>query len=1118
MIDLLMLLKKTLYTLLLLLSTVSLWAVPARRVARVVEQPDGTQLTLTMRGDEHFHCLVTADGMPVVRGGEGYYYALVGDEGLEPSAWLAHEPAQRSAGEQAFVEALTAEGDVASYTAKARGRRSAATRQAAEVPTTGEVYVPVLLVQYKDVRFSSDDPKTAFEQRVNGDNYTAEGGIGSIREYFIEQSGGVFAPHFEIIGPVTLDEDMEYYGANDKSGNDLRPREMIVEACQKVYSNRLADFKRYDNNSDGYVDILYVIYAGYGEASYPDVLENCVWPHQWQLATPQTFDGVKVSRYACNNELDGYKGTTLDGIGTFCHEFSHCLGLPDFYDTSSAGTAFGMNVWSVMDYGCYNNDGHTPCGYSAYEKDFLGWKPLVELCNPTHVTLTPLSEGGTGYKIVNEANPDEFYVVEYRDKSGWNKYAPAEGMLVIHVDYLSSAWHDNSVNNDSQHQRVSVIPADGKLTEQTLTGDVYPGLSGNTSLTATSSPAAKVYTGGFMNKDVTHITAVDGAVTFNFMQGALPAPQLHAPVEVSSSAFTLTWEPVEDVEAYDVRLDLIEDDSLQYILRTVRVEECRYTFSELDGGLYRCRVRSVSNGLGSHYSEAVLVQLVDSLLPSIGAAPRIDIINDSITIEDTDSTDIYYTLDGSYPTAYSLRYTAPFRTTDKVSVRAIARRKGYRSTPVAQLDNWFAQGGATYRITSTAPLRAVVTEADGGNGDEDYRGHYVFGDTVQHAGATCILEGFDAGAFRYAMALRSVTVAGSSMHTVGDSLFHGCAALNAVVWDVPLALPHEVFDGDSYRNLLVYLPDTMEAPASLARCAYATLIRDGHSGPLTLDATSAFYCPRDFTAESVTYRRTFRQTTGLGTAGGWETLSLPFDVQRIAHATKGDITPFGIEGERHCWLATPCEGAFAAATEIRANTPYIIAMPNNTAYGAQSLAGNITFSAEDALIHTTGLSEPKSLAPEEGDERATTVSLALIPTYDPVEASVGVYALNVGVKYSDYAPGSVFAANRYDTAPFSVYMEVIGTSEAAPFYPVAVVPGNNREEEEADDAVVPHALTVTSKGGRLYITNHEARTVGLYDAVGRLLRTVDCVAGTTEVGSLDEGLYIIERIKVYVER
>lgn len=1114
-------LKKILLLSLLFLCTASLWAVPAKRIARVVEQPDGTQLTLTVQGDEHFHCLVTTDGVPVVRHGEAYYYALFGAEGLEPSTWLAHEPAQRSAGEQAFVEALPAEDKAASNMAKARERRNAAANRAAEVPTTGEVYVPVLLVQYKDVKFSTDNPKAAFEERINGDNYTAEGGVGSIREYFVEQSGGQFSPRFDIIGPVTLDENMEYYGANDKSGSDLRPREMVIEACQKVYSSRLADFKHYDNNGDGYVDILYVIYAGYGEASYPDMLENTIWPHQWQLATPLTLNGVKISRYACNNELDGYKGTTLDGIGTFCHEFSHCLGLPDFYDTSSAGTAFGMNQWSLMDQGCYNNDGHTPCGYSAYEKDFLGWKPLVELHNPTHVTLKPLSEGGTGYKIVNEAHPNEFYVVEYRDKSGWNKYAPAEGMLVTHVDYLSSAWHDNSVNNDPDHQRVSIIPADGKLTAQTLAGDTYPGLSKNTSLTATSHPAAKVYRGGFMNKDITDITATNGMVTFNFMQGALPAPQLHAPEVVSPSAFTLTWEPVEKVEAYDVRLDIVGSDSIEYTIRTVRVEDCRYTFNDLDGGLYYCRVRSVSNGICSHYSEVVQIALVDSLLPSTGAAPCIRISNDSITIEAADLADIYYTLDGSYPTAYSLRYTTPFRTTDKVTVRAIARREGYRSTPVAQLDNWFAQGGATYRVTSTVPFRAVVAEAAGGNDDDDYCGHYVFGDTVHHDGAVYMLEGFDAGAFRYAIALRSVTATGRSMRAVGDSLFHGCVSLNAVVWDVPLALPHEVFDEDSYRNLLVYLPDTIEAPASLTRCDYATLIRDGHSGPLSLDATSAFYCPRNFTAESVTYRRTFRQTTGLGTSGGWETLALPFDVQRITHATKGEITPFGTEGERHCWLSTPSEGAFAEATEIRANVPYIIAMPNNTAYGTQSLSGSITFSAEDAVIHATRPSDeaaPHGLAPEESGKRATTVSLALRPAYEPIEASAEVYALNVGAKYGDYAPGSVFAAGRYAVAPFSVYMVVIGTSEAAPFYPIAVVPGSNREEEEPDDAIASHALTVMSKDGRLYITSIDSRTVGLYDAVGRLLRTVACVPGITEVGPLDEGIYIIEKTKVYVER
>ena len=939
-------LKKILFLSLLLLCAASLWAVPAKRSTRTVEQPDGTQFTITMRGDEHFHYLVTSDGIPVVRHEQAYYYALMEDGSMKPSHLLAHESDLRTDEEIAFLHSLSY--GHAGQAAKVRARRSAtmvATEQVSEMPTRGQMNIPVLLVQYADVQFKN--PKAAFEGRLNGENYTAEGGCGSIREYFIEQSGGLFTPQFDIIGPVTLDREMKYYGGNDKDGFDLRPQEMVAEACTKAFNNLNTNFNLYDNNKDGYVDILYVIYAGYGEASYPDMLDDTIWPHQWLLESPLKLGGVLISSYACNNELEGYNGTTLDGIGTFCHEFSHCLGLPDFYDTSSEPTAFGMSEWSLMDYGCYNNNGHTPCGFNAYEKHSLGWCTLVELNEPTYVSLKPLAEGGQAYKIVNNANPDEYYVVEYVDQKGWNKYAPASGMLVLHIDYLAEAWSENYVNNDPDHQRMTIIPADGQLDKSSLSGDVYPGTAKNRSLTSSSHPAARTYTGGYMNKDITDITAKDGVVTFAFRH---PGDQ-----------------------------------------------------------------------------------------------------------------------------------------------------------------DWFTQSGATYRIIDVEQRHVVLTEAPEGNGRAAYDGHYLFGDSVRSGATTYAIVGIDKGAFSQAKGLRSVTVTNRLMEHVGDSLFHGCSALNAVVWDVPLDLPDKAFDADSYRNLLVYLPDTARVPTSLDGMLHAAVVKDGYCDELTLDAEANFYCPRNFTAGHVAYSRTFKQTTGLGTSSGWETLVLPFDVQRITHATKGDITPFGIEGNAHCWLATPKDGAFTEATEIRANTPYILSMPNNDAYGDHSLAGSITFSAEETEVHAT----PSSIALSAQTE-TTTVSFVLVSTYDRVGASAEIYALNVGAKYGSFAPGSVFAPGRYDTPPFSAYMMLSKTQQAPPYYRIAIEPREKEDEEE--DITIPHELSVASREGFLYIVSSTERIVNLYDAVGHLVQIVRCKAGTTVVGPLDEGMYIIDKTKTYVDR
>lgn len=1278
----------------------------------MVNQPDGTQLSLTSQGDEYRHYLVTDDGVAVVRSNAAYYYACFVEGSIEASSRLAHSREFRDAGEQAFVDSLSS----LWIKDESIARRTKAMRQmkakAPDVPVSGKVHVPVLLVQYADAKFSSINPKAEFEKHINGDGTTSvESGSGSVKEFFEDQSEGKFSPLFDIIGPITLDHDMKYYGANDKKGNDLRPRQMVSEACVKAYSLEKVDFTPYDNNKDGYVDILYVIYAGYGEASYPDMLENTVWPHQWELESPLSLGSVKVNRYACNNELDGYSGTAIDGIGTFCHEFSHCLGLPDIYDTSPNASGFGLSAWSIMDYGCYNNNGHTPCGYTGYEKDFLGWKSLVELDSPGNVTLTALSDGGEAYKIVNEANPDEYYVVEHHRKSGWDKYIPAEGMLVMHVDYDPTAWVENRINNNPAHQRMTIIPADGKLTKGTLADDTYPGTLNNTSLTSTSNPAAKVYTGGFMYKDITNISTDGQTVTFSFMQGALSAPHLQTPEEVTESGFTVRWTSDEDFDAYELKLELLEENpyllaedfakvrkgssdisdfldsythlpgwlgyqvcgleggvrigstssigalqspfvpcdsgvvtllvtvkksvstdkspylilgvgdeswggefklgylkidddewvtcwaviesvgsapclyiasyddtqvarldiddicmlsgdysdelqgedsqlpknsafpkrrmSMQHgpdrmeampLLRsdvarlspslsasseslsqrrnytsatiyTAQVSEPNYTFSNLDGGIYRCRVRGFKEGVYSLYSDAVEVQLVDSMLPMTGVTPSVSIDRDSVYLHAPDSIAVYYTVDGSRPTAYSTRYTAPFVAGEKMTIRAMARQKGHRSSPIVNEANWFMQDGATYRILSTLAPEVLLSEAVGGNGETDYAGHYTFGDEVCADGVTYALTGIDSHAFRNATALRSIHVEGDGLSFVGDSIFFGCTSLSAVVWDTNTPIASAMFDEDSYGNLLLYLPTSMSFAHSLVDKGAVIIVRDGRSGAVSLMNDKPFYCPKPFVADKVSYQRDFSQVTGMGTSAGWETIMLPFDVKSVAHSEKGSMAPFGVSAPNNFWLASPEGDSFVAVTDFCANTPYIISMPNNAAYGDYAVGGAITFSAENATIYATT-----------DDLSGRGNGFVLNGTYDVLAPSPVVYALNVDAAYEGFAAGSVFVSNRHVVPPFSAYVTAPSSASFAPYYRIALA---DDSDNAAPDVM---RISVSSHEGVVYISTPEPCWVKVYDATGRRICTVACVAGVNEVRSLAEGMYIIEKTKVYVRR
>ena len=581
--------KKILYLIaFMLLFSATAFSKPADRRLRTLKQSDGTTLTYRQLGDEFFHYYSTADGKPLVReaNGDFSYAVLAADGSLVSSNCLAHDKEARTTAEHSLLSANTYAGMEQTLAAKAMQRRASSTKGV--LPTSefsdllqqkirplGTINVPVVLVQYQDVKFTFD--KDIMTKNYNGENFVGlhGKGIGSVRDYFIKQSDSLFTPNFVVLDIVTLADNMAYYGANDAAGDDVRPEEMITEAVANLDSS--VDFSIFDNDGDGEVEFIYCIYAGYSEAhGAPD---NTVWPHQWTLSASNkvmSVDGVKINAYATSSELafnaetQGVAGPQLDGIGSCCHEFSHCLGLPDFYDTSGRSYAnFGMDYWDLMDYGCYNNDGYVPIGYNAYERDFMGWRSLYYLDERGDYTIEALSEGGVGYKIINDENKDEYYILENRQATGYDAHIFNSGMLVIHVDYSDDAWFNNKVNSNLAQQRFTIVPADNKLLpyyraqtlamyHSNLRGDVWPGTSGNSELTDTSTPAAAMHTGGYLGKSIRNITLKDGIISFSFMKDCLATPVLGPHSDVTASGFTANWNKVQYADLYEVELIKVE--------------------------------------------------------------------------------------------------------------------------------------------------------------------------------------------------------------------------------------------------------------------------------------------------------------------------------------------------------------------------------------------------------------------------------------------------------------------------------------------------------------------------------------------------------------------------------
>lgn len=606
--------KKIMRRLFILLSalclSVTLLAVPADRTPFTVRQSDGTTLMVKFVGDEFFHYYTTLDGIPLYREANGdFSYATMEIDGvLESTNCLAHNKGERSYSEESIIDVnifAKMPSRMTQYAVNTVTRANAERSSTQTIKPKGEIYVPIILVQFADVKFTFK--KEDIEPIFAGENYTGfkspylesqniKSLPGSAYDYFVLQSDSIFKPKFVVCDIVTLSRNQAYYGQNNSYGNDSNPAAMIIEACRALDSK--VDFSIFDNNGDGEVEYIYCMYAGYGE-HVANSDPNYIWPHASELSYTSGriyLDGVKLNSYCCSSELafndyyiqqDNKYANNLSGIGTICHEFSHCLGLKDHYDTSGNYAAFGMDYWDLMDYGDNTLRGYAPIGYNAYERDYMGWRKLVELTEKGEYSMAALTSGGVGYKIVNEANPNEYYILENRQSEGFDTHILNTGMLIIHVDYNETLWNTNKINCDPEHEHFTIIPADGvrlKSSSATsaseyknsLLGDVWPGPTGNTSLTDTSTPAAKVYTGGYMSKPITNIRQKDGIIYFSFMRQPVTTPNVLPATNVSLNSFTANWSEVEDADKYILTLEKVTSGDAGSLSSTIILSEDFY--------------------------------------------------------------------------------------------------------------------------------------------------------------------------------------------------------------------------------------------------------------------------------------------------------------------------------------------------------------------------------------------------------------------------------------------------------------------------------------------------------------------------------------------------------------
>ncbi|MBR1447378.1 MAG: M6 family metalloprotease domain-containing protein [Prevotella sp.] len=490
----------------LVLAALQAQAAPALRGPFTVRQPDGTLLTIEQHGDEHHHWTATADGMLVVNTGRGCYVAQISDEGLlTATATLAHEPSQRSAEEQQVAARQAEHRDRFHSQGLQRQRRALGINASSQyLPHTGTPRVLVILAAYQDLDFTVSEPLKAFSQYMHGDTQEDLGNHNDLNQYSVQQyfdacSHGQFVPQFDLVGPVTLPQTMDYYGGTSSTGSDDRFGEFCRDATEAA-KPLVTDWSVYDNDGDGTIELVCIIFAGYGQN------QGGAASTLWAKASNRNLrldDQHRIAFFNCCSELfhpaEAYKDR-INGKGTFCHEFSHCLGLPDLYATTSSAYVDnqGMESWDIMDYGLYNNNGFSPCLYTAWEQEVMGWTVIEPLSTDssliTHhssLHLQPLEEGGNAYKIVNPDNERDYLVMENIQQRGINARALGHGLLVYHVAYPHEqvSMYD-APNNTPGRPAVAVVPAGGLLINKYLmgTGRTYTNAEWRASVAASPFP------------------------------------------------------------------------------------------------------------------------------------------------------------------------------------------------------------------------------------------------------------------------------------------------------------------------------------------------------------------------------------------------------------------------------------------------------------------------------------------------------------------------------------------------------------------------------------------------------------------------------------------------------
>jgi len=472
----------------LILASEQALSVPAdpTRTFEVI-QPDGiTKLTLRVIGDERNGRLITEDGYTVARDANGWYCYAVLDAGgeLAASSLKANVSEKRSATEKSFLAKvplrLAATNRIGKPDPDALARTIDPTLTTRGTNTTNNVLL--ILIRFADE--SNTYPLSDFTSLVNGPTYD----LGCLKAYYSEVSYGAFTVNGTVVGFYTASQNRSYYGY---ASGWPRAAELAHEAIVAARDAGV-DFAPFDNNGDGYVDGLFVVHVGpgaeAGDDSYP-------WSHSWDLTSAGvgavSANGKIINGYTMEPEMvwAGVRAT----IGVYAHEYGHAIGLPDLYDTDYSSS--GIGNWCLMAGGSWNGpgrNGQSPSHMSAWCKQRLGWLTVNQVqYDALNSPIDQVETNQAVFKLGNTSMPSsEYFLVENRQRTGFDDYLPGCGIAIWHVDDTRTS------NSDDTHRWVDLEEADNNPPSQA--SDLWI----NKTFNGASAPNSNTYSGAATSVEV----------------------------------------------------------------------------------------------------------------------------------------------------------------------------------------------------------------------------------------------------------------------------------------------------------------------------------------------------------------------------------------------------------------------------------------------------------------------------------------------------------------------------------------------------------------------------------------------------------------------------------------